>query len=354
MGSIHARTFLDGKVRGAELTAVCDINERALKPYSLKKFRRHEDLLRSGEVDAVIIATPHYAHTTIGIAALKAGLHVLTEKPISVHKADCEKLIAAHTNKKQVFSTMFQMRTNPYWIKIRELIRSGALGEIRRINWIITDWFRSDFYYRSGAGWRATWAGEGGGVLLNQCPHNLDLWQWLFGMPSAVWADCTFGKYHKIEVEDEVTAYMRYKNGATGVFITTTGEAPGTNRLEIAAENGRLVFENGTLEWLRNEVPMSEFCRTTPHMFATIPHWRCTYPALGNDHGPQHLGILQNFVDAIRDGAPLIAPAHEGINSVELSNSMILSSQIGDWVQLPMKSTQYATLLKKLIAKSKR
>jgi len=350
MGSFHANTIAAGKVCGAELAAVCDINEKALAPYSVKKFLTHEELLKSGAVDAVVIATPHYAHTTIGIDALKAGLHVLVEKPISVHKADCEKLIAAHTNKKQVFSAMFNQRTDPFWVKIHELVHSGALGEIRRINWTITDWFRSDFYYSSGAGWRATWAGEGGGVLLNQCPHNLDLWQWMFGMPEAVWARCSFGKFHNIEVEDDVTAFMLYKNGATGVFTATTGEAPGTNRLEIAAENGRLVYENNKLEWLRNEMPTSEFCRTVQQMFANLPYWRCTYPALSGDHGPQHLGILQNFTDAIRDGKPLIAPAEEGINSVELGNSMILSSQIGDWVQLPMASAQYAELLAKLVA----
>ena len=353
MGARHARMLVAGKVRGAELAAVCDENEKALAAFRVKKFQHPEDLIRSGDVDAVLIATPHYTHTTIGIAALKAGLHVLCEKPISVHKADCEKRLAAHTNKRLVFGAMFKLRTDPAWLKIRELVHSGTLGDIRRINWIVTDWFRSDDYYRSGGGWRGTWADEGGGVLINQCPHQLDLWQWIFGMPTEVWADCSFGKYHNIEVEDEVTATMHYKNGATAVFIASTGEAPGTNRLEIAAENGRLVYENNTLEWLRNEVPTSEYCRTTPHMFSILPNWRYTYPALGNNQSSSqlHLAILQNFVDAIHDDAPLITPASEGIYSVELANAMILSSQTGDWVQLPMKPARYAALLKKLIAK---
>ena len=268
MGSTHARSILAGKIDRLELTAVCDLNaaKRAAFP-AVPAFETAGALIGSGLIDAVLVATPHYQHTTIGIAALRGGLHVLVEKPISVHKADCERLIAAHRQPAQVFAAMFNQRTDPFYLAIRRLVQGGELGEIRRINWIITDWFRSAAYYAS-SGWRATWAGEGGGVLLNQCPHNLDLLQWIFGLPRRVRAFCHFGRYHAIEVEDDVTAYLEFAGGATGVFLTSTGEAPGTNRLEITGEGGRLVYESDRIELLRNAVPMSEFSRTTAQSFA--------------------------------------------------------------------------------------
>jgi len=244
MGAAHAASILAGNIRRLELAAVCDLEPaRLARLPQVAAFASADAMIGSGRIDAVLIATPHYGHTTLGIKALEAGLHVLVEKPISVHKADCERLIAAHRNPQQVFAAMFNQRTDPYFLKLHQLIASGELGAIRRVNWIVTNWFRSAAYYSSSA-WRATWAGEGGGVLLNQCPHNLDLFQWFFGLPVRVRAFCRFGQYHQIEVEDEVTAYMELAGGATAVFVTTTGEAPGTNRLEIAAENGRIVYED--------------------------------------------------------------------------------------------------------------
>lgn len=350
MGNVHAQQLIKGLVPRATLTAVAD-NEADLSAYApAKTFTNSADLIRSGEVDAVLIATPHYGHTTIGIDALQQGLHVLVEKPISVHKADCERLIAAHTNKKQVFAAMFNQRTDPHYTRLHHLIQSGELGEIRRINWIITNWFRSQAYYNSG-GWRATWAGEGGGVLLNQCPHNLDLLQWLFGVPRTVRAFASLGRYHDIEVEDDVTAYLEYSNGATGVFIASTGEAPGTNRLEIAAENGRVVVENGRVIWTRNEQPISKFSHTTLERWATPPVWEVEIPVNGN--GEQHLGILKNFIEAILDKKPLIAPAAEGIHSVELANAMLYSAHTGKTVDLPLNAKSYEALLKKRIASSR-
>lgn len=351
MGRSHAKWIQEGKVKNLELAAVCDLKESALKDYSVKGYTDPMALMKSGDVDAVLIATPHYSHTTLGIAALEAGLHTLVEKPISVHKADCEKLIAAHTDPKLVFSAMFNQRTDPYYIKIRSLIQSGELGEIRRVNWIITNWFRTESYYASG-GWRATWQGEGGGVLLNQCPHNIDLWQWMFGMPQSVWADCQLGRYHNIEVEDDVTAYFRYSNGMTGVFITSTGEAPGTNRLEITAERGKLVYEDDVLRYERNEEEMSAFSATCPGGFTKPEAWDVGFRLRAGDHGPQHIGILQNFTNAIRDGAPLLAPAAEGIHSVELANAMLYSSALQQTVELPMDAAAYAALLNKRIHES--
>lgn len=351
MGAVHARSIMDGLIPRATLTAAADPNEAAFRNFSeIGCFADSSELIHSGEVDAVLVATPHYAHTTVGIEALEAGLHVLVEKPISVHKSDCERLIAAHTNPSQVFAAMFNQRTDPRYIKLRQLIQTKQIGEIRRISWIITDWFRTQTYYSSG-GWRATWAGEGGGVLLNQCPHQLDLWQWLFGMPKKVRAFGQIGRYHDIEVEDDVTAYFEYENGATGTFITSTGEAPGTNRLEVVGDLGRVIVENGNIEFTRNELSMREFCETSAERFSKPPVWNIQIPVTGGT-GPQHVGILQNFVSAILNDHPLIAPASEGIHSVELANSMLLSIFEDRTIELPLDGREYEIFLKKKIASS--
>jgi len=347
IGSAHARCILEGNVPGMRLVTICDGNPARLGAAAgIKVFAKYPEMIRSGEIDAVIVATPHFSHTAIGIDALENGLHVLLEKPISVHKRDCERLIAAHRGP-QVFAAMFNQRTDPFYLKIREMIREGELGEIRRIHWTITDWFRTAAYYASG-GWRATWAGEGGGILLNQCPHNLDLFQWMFGMPARVRAFCGFGRYHDIEVEDDVTAYMELPNGATAVFTASTGEAPGSNRLEIAAERGKLVYENDQLTFTRNEVPMSEFSRASEEGFAKPGSAVIALPISG--HGEQHAGILRNFADAILHGAPLIAPAEEGIHSVELANAMLYSTFTGKTVELPLDGVAYERHLQALIA----
>ena len=351
MGSSHAGYLQRGEVSRCSLTAVCDVDPERLVPFeNLKTYTDSRKLIRSGEVDAVLIATPHYFHTPIGIDALDNGLHVLTEKPISVHKADCERLIAAHKrNPKQVFGAMFQLRTVPVYKRIRKLIADGELGEIQRTSWIVTAWYRTEAYYASG-GWRATWKGEGGGVLLNQCPHNLDLFQWMVGMPCRVRGFCHFGKYHNIEVEDEVTAYFEYPNGATGVFVASTGEAPGTDRLEIAGDRGRLVYEDGKLGFVRNEVSAGKFRKTAKGLFDKPEAWRVEIPIREALHG--HAVITQNFVDAALDGTDLIAPGEEGIHSVELATAMIYSSLTDKTVALPLDGKAYERKLKQLIAKS--
>lgn len=347
MGLAHAGNILKGKVPGLELVAIADIRpEVADKFPDLGFFATGSELIQSGSVEAVIIATPHYDHTTLGIEALQAGLHLLVEKPISVHKADCERLIAAHSRESQVFAAMFNQRTDPKYQKLKSLIDSGELGAIRRIQWTITDWFRTDFYYSSG-GWRATWAGEGGGVLLNQCPHQLDLWQWLFGMPDQVRADCQIGRFHEIEVEDDVTAVLKYADGKTGVFITTTGEAPGTNRLEIAAERGRVILEGNDIRWDRNEIPTAEFCKSATGGFATPGVWKIEIPFA--DKGEQHVGIMKDFANAILNKTPVIAPAAEGIHSIELANAMILSGFEDRTVNLPIDAEAYESILRRKI-----
>ena len=352
MGKYHADYLLQGKVSRCELTAVSSSTEAKLEKYKgLKTFDAGEKLIRSGEVDAVLIATPHYSHTTLGIEAFKAGLHVMVEKPISVHKADCERLVAAaRANPKLVFGAMFQLRTEPRYKKLKQLIDAGELGQIVRLNWIITDWFRTEAYYASG-GWRATWRGEGGGALLNQCPHQLDLLQWLVGMPNCIRAFCQFGRYHNIEVEDNVTVFMEYSNGATGVFITSTGEAPGTNRFEIAGDRGKIVLEGGKMTFTRNEVSMRDFSKTAKTGFARPDLWNVEIPL---ENAPaQHATVMQNFVDSILDGTPLIVPGAEGTNSVEIANAALYSTWTRQTVELPLNSGAYEEALQEKIRTSK-
>jgi predicted dehydrogenase len=351
MGVGHAANIASGKIKGLELTAVVssDPAKRARYP-GARGYSTTEEMIASGLVDAVLIATPHYSHTSIGIQALKAGLHVLVEKPISVHKADAEKLIAAHTNKKKVFAAILNQRTDPFFQKIRQLVQSGELGSVRRIQWTITDWFRTHAYYTSSA-WRATWAGEGGGVLLNQCLHNLDLFQWIFGMPKSVTGFCNFGRYHPIEAEDDVTAYFEFANGSHATLITSTGEAPGTNRLEVATERGRIVYENDKLTLTRNEVPMGEFSRTAKEGFVKPATREVSIPL--SSHGGQHTEILQNFADAIIEGKPLIAPAAEGVRSVELANAIVYSAWTKKSVDFPLNAKTYERALKQKIAAAK-
>ena len=351
IGKFHADYLSNRKVNRAELAAVCDAFAPLDRFKPLATFDDPEKLFRSGGVDAVIISTPHYQHTTLGIAALEAGLHVMVEKPISAHKADAERLIAvAKAHPKQVFAGMFQLRTEPRYLKIQKLIKTGELGEIVRVNWIITDWFRTEAYYASG-GWRATWKGEGGGVLLNQCLHQLDMLQWLCGMPSSVRGFCQLGRFHNIEVEDNISVYLEWANGATGVFISSTGEAPGTNRFELCGTRGKIVLENNQLRFTRLEADMIEFSRTAKTGFAKPDVWQVEIP-FENAANP-HATLMQNFVDAILDGTPLIATGDDGMGSVELANVMLYSSLIGQTVELPMDSAAYEKKLNELIAQSK-
>jgi predicted dehydrogenase len=350
MGRTHARNVLEGRIPRLKLTAVADTDpqQRARFP-GVTGFADAESLIASGQVDAVLIATPHYHHTPAGVAALRAGLHVLMEKPVSVHLADGNRLLAAHTNPQQVFAAMLNQRTDPAYRKLHRLINDGSLGPIRRVNWIVTNWFRTNAYYAS-SGWRATWKGEGGGVLLNQSPHNLDLFQWLFGLPIRVRGFCQFGRYHPIEVEDDVTAYLELPGGANGIFITSTGEAPGTNRLEVTAERGRVVFEDDRLTLTQNQVAMSDFSRSSPESFALPPH-RVRRFAF-KERGGQHVAIIANFVQAILDGKPLIAPAAEGLRSVELANAILLSTWTQRTVELPLNPRTYERWLERQIAAS--
>ena len=358
MGSNHVKFV--GDMKNAKLTAVCDINEAAFNRIdekvraNIECFTNSDEFFAEADVDMVVIAVPHYDHVPLAIKALEAGKHIVVEKPISVHKLEAERLIEEakkYPNLKK--SLMFNQRTIPAHKKIKQLIDDGELGKIRRVNWIITDWFRSQKYYDSGD-WRASWRGEGGGVLINQCPHQLDLMQWFFGMPCKVRAAVKFGKYHDIEVEDEVNAYLEYADGKVGNFIASTGEMPGTNRLEITADRGRLVYEKGKIEFIRNEIDTETFCKTTDKVFGSSDNWVCEIKV--NDNGVtnrQHRYVLENVANAILKDTPLIAPMEEGIRGLELGNSMLLSGLLDKTLDLPIDAKLYAAELEKLIATSR-
>ncbi len=354
IGRHHAAYLLDGKVPRCELVAACASTPSKLEPLAARGVRPWTDaaaLLRSGTIDAILIATPHYSHTELGIAALEAGLHVMVEKPISAHKADAERLLAcAGSHPRQLLAGMFQLRVEPRYQRIREILQSGQLGRVVRVNWINTDWFRTDAYYASG-GWRATWKGEGGGVLLNQCLHNLDVLGWLLGRPSSVRGFCGFGRNHSIEVEDEVTAYLGYPGGATGVFVASTSEAPGTNRLEIVGTLGRLVLEDGRLRLVLNSCDMHEFLRSATGGF-TKPEVVASEIPFDNAPAP-HAQLMENFVHAILDGAPLVAPGSEGILSVELANAIVFSALEGRDIPLPLDGHAWEARLRQLVATSR-
>ena len=358
MGSVHVK-YVDA-ISNARLSAVCDINPAAfdrIAPETREKIKCFTDVdtfLAEGDIDVVVVAVPHYSHPDIAIKAMNAGKHIIVEKPIAVHKAEAERLIAeAAKHPELIKSLMFNQRTIPAHRKIKDMIDNGTLGKITRINWIITDWFRTQRYYDSGD-WRASWRGEGGGVLLNQCPHQLDLWQWLFGMPKTMRAAVKFGKYHDIEVEDEVNAYMEYEDGKVGNFIASTGEMPGTNRLEITGDKGRLVYEKGEIQFIYNEIPTSEFCKTAEVAFGISDNWDSKVQIQGADHTtPQHQKVLANVADAVQKGTPLIAPMEEGIRGLELGNSMLLSGLLDKTLTLPIDSALYAAELEKLIATSR-
>ncbi|MGG4128052.1 Gfo/Idh/MocA family oxidoreductase [Paenibacillus illinoisensis] len=356
MGAAHARTLIAGDVPGAELVAVCDVRKEMESwvasnfPASVSYWQDAEQMMASGTIDAVIIATPHYDHPEQAIQAFQHGLHVMIEKPAGVYTKQVRKMNEAAAASGKVFSMMYNQRTNPLYIKLRDLIASGELGEVRRTNWIITNWYRSQSYYDSG-GWRATWAGEGGGVLINQDPHQLDLWQWTIGMmPVRMRAFCSFGKYRDIEVEDDVTAYVEYANGATGVFVTTTGEAPGTNRFEVNGDRGKIVIEDGQLTFWRLRESEPEFNKRFTGGFGQPECWKCEVLITGTESG--HPGLIRNWIDAIRTGATLIAPGEEGIHGLTLSNAMLLSTWTDNWVELPIDEELFYEHLQERIASS--
>ena len=356
MGSGHAKNIVEGKCPDIVITAMADRKESRREWIcdnvpGAQIFTEGSELIASGAADAVLIAVPHYQHPTLAIEAFEHGLHVMCEKPAGVYTLQVrEMMTAADRHPELTFGMMFNQRTNCVYRKMKEMLDAGEVGEIKRMNWIVTDWYRTQFYYDSGA-WRATWAGEGGGVLLNQCPHQLDLLQWLCGLPVKVHAFTHEGKWHDIEVEDDVTAYLEFANGATGVFVTTTADAPGTNRLEITGTRGKLVCENDKLTFDRLDVDEREWCATCKEGFAKPG---CQHIEVETDgQNLQHVAVLNAFAAHIERGEPLVADGREGINGLMLSNAIHLSGWTGETVSLPIDEERFLALLNERRATSR-
>ena len=353
------KIFDGGKAKDAVVTAMCDINPakiQAMKDKTANKevkyFTDYREMLDSGLCDAVLVEVPHYQHPEIVMECLERGINVICDKPAGVYTKQVREMneVAAKSDAK--FAMMFNQRTNCLYRKMRDIVREGGIGELQRVTWIITDWYRTQQYYDSGS-WRATWKGEGGGVLINQCPHQIDLVQWVVGeLPVEVNGFCQYGKWHDIEVEDEVTAFFKYKNGATGMFITTTGEAPGTNRFEISGTGGKLVCENGKLMWYKNGEDSAEWSRTNPAGFKKPP---CEVIEVETDgQNPQHAGIINNFTAALLGREPMFVDGKEGIAGVELMNAIELSGwNGGESVSLPIDEDRYLRELEAHIAVSR-
>jgi len=359
IGRDHVKRIVDGKCPEIELAAVCDLKPdrlayaRELAGESLPVFTSAEEMIkRSGLIDSLLVSVPHYDHPKYAIMGMESGLNVLIEKPAGVYTKHVLEMNACAQRHDVKFGIMMNQRTNCIYRKMREIVQSGELGEIRRTNWLITDWYRSQAYYDSGD-WRATWSGEGGGVLLNQCPHNLDLWQWICGMPKTVRAHLHFGKWHDIEVEDDVTAYVEYANGATGVFITSTGDCPGTNRFEITLEKGKLIAEGNTLKMWKSPVSEREFSASNTNPFGSMKFAMTTVETDGEN--PQHAGVMNAFAAAILHGTPMVAEGIEGIRGLSLSNAMHLSAFLDRAVDLEHFDHElYYEELMKRVATSRR
>ncbi|MBR2043830.1 MAG: Gfo/Idh/MocA family oxidoreductase [Clostridia bacterium] len=353
MGTTHADNILKGKCPDIILTAIADIKEARLSAAKeifgdeVAYFDNAIAMLESGKIDACLVAVPHYDHTTLAMECMKRGIHVMVEKPAGVYTKQVEEMNAeAEKHPEVVFGMMFNQRTNCLYRKMRELIKSGEYGQIRRTNWLITNWYRPQAYYDSGD-WRATWAGEGGGVLLNQCPHQLDLWQWICGMPVKVLAKLKYGKWHNIEVEDDVTAFVEYENGATGAFITTTGDGFGTNRFEVQMDKAKLVVEDGKLRVWEFEMTEQEFSATNKRPFVSIPKKEIEVETDGLNL--QHVGVMNAFANKILGKGELVAEGYEGINGLTLSNAMHLSDFLGKEITLPIDADLYKAELMKRV-----
>ena len=348
IGTGHTGNILEGQCPGIRITTAADRRESRRSWIheqlpDIPVFSEGDELIASGTCDAVLICVPHYQHPPLAISAMRHGLHVLVEKPAGVYTLQVREMNEeADRHPELAFGLMYNQRTNCVYRKLKEMIDGGELGTLKRVSWLITDWYRTQQYYDSGA-WRATWAGEGGGVLLNQCPHQLDLLQWLCGLPVRVRAFCHEGKWHDIEVEDDVTAYLEYENGATGVFVSTTGDAPGTNRLEITGTRGKVICERNKLTFSRLAVDERVWCRTSPDAYMK-PECE-TFEVETDGLNPQHSGVLNAFADHILHGGPMIADGREGIRGLMLSNAMHLSSWLGKPVDLPFDEVLFRDLL---------
>jgi len=363
-GSTYARFISTGMVPNMEIGAICEPDpskaDLLRTEYSgVPFFTDYIEMLDSGEVDAVVTCVPHYLHPEMGIYALQRGVHALVEKPAGVYTKQVAELNAfAATKPDLTFAIMFNQRNNPLYQRIKQIVDSGEIGRIRRTNWIITTWWRPQGYYDQSA-WRATWGGEGGGVLVNQAPHQLDLWQWICGIPRSVYAKVAYGFRRDIAVEDEVTAVVDYGDGATGTFVTATHDLVGTDRFEILGDNGKIVVENSktaTVTRLKRPerdisdgMDMQDVQRLFTGQLKTDDYYTTEVIEFESPWGAQHAGVLENFAANIQDGTALLAPGSDGINGVRLANAIHLSSWTGKEIPLDFDEDDYLIELNKRI-----
>ena len=338
IGLQHANNILSGVIQGGIITAVsargsCSLAEQ----FNIPQYSNYKELIDKQVCDAVIVATPTCSHLEIGCYALSRGLHVLMEKPIGLSVAEGEAMLAL-VQPKQVFGLMLNQRADPVFVAMKKKMDENLLGALQRINWTMTNWFRPEIYFQT-SNWRATWAGEGGGLLVNQCIHNFDILQWICGMPRSIQGFCGFGKYHNIEVEDEATAFFEYENGATGSFMGSTGEAPGVNRFDIIGDRGMLSYDGEKLLHFENRPSTSQFSQTTSEMFGQ-PDVYITDLSVSSSVN-QHAIIVQNFINAISLNEGLIAPAEEGLKALAIANAILLSAWDGEQIQMPLDSARF-------------
>ncbi len=360
-GGTYAKQLMAGECPEFQLVAVADIKPARLQwaekelGDGVARFASLEEMLDSGLIQACMIEVPHYGHPEAAIACMRRGVHVCVDKPAGVYTKQIREMNEEAKKHNVVFAMMFNQRTNHIYRKLHELVNSGKYGKLRRANWLITNWYRPQAYYDSGD-WRATWSGEGGGVLMNQCPHQLDLWQWICGMPKSVSAYIKYGQWHDIEVDDDVTAYVEYENGATGVFITSTGDCWGTNRFEVQMDGAKIIAESSftgdkltVWEYAQQE---PEFTKSNTRPFGR-PEYTVIEPETDGEY-PEHMGVVRAWGGAILRGEPLVAGGEEGINGVTLANAMYLSDWLGKPVQLPFDDDVYYEELMKRVATSRR
>lgn len=346
IGTHHATSIADGKIKGLNLCGVCDTNPIRTENFCGKAnvYTDFKEMFDKEKPDAAIIAVPHPLHALIAKEALCRGINVLVEKPVDISITKAKELNDVAEKSGKIFAVMFNQRTNGLFKKAREIVQSGKLGTLKRSVWIITNWYRTQSYYNSSA-WRATWNGEGGGVLINQAPHNLDIWQWICGMPKSITAFCNEAKYHSVTVEDEATIYAEYHNGATGVFITSTGDLPGTNRFEITGTKGKIVLENGILKHWNLPKDERDICYESESGFINP---KCEYTEYKCDDEGSHDEILQNFANAVLFGENLISPGYDGINELTISNAAYLSQwKSNQKILLPFDGKEFDDLLRK-------
>jgi predicted dehydrogenase len=350
MGTGHANNM--PKVSEVKLTAVADVSPEALKTatdkFDVPGFSSSTELIKSGLVDAVIVATPHYFHAPIAIEAMKAGLHVISEKPITVRLSDADEMIRVAKETKKIFAVMFNQRSEPWAQAAKKVIDEGRLGELYRAL-LVEGWFRSQAYYDS-ATWRATWKGEGGGVLMNQAPHWLDLFTWLGGLPSKVNAR-VMTRNHKIEVEDEASAILTYPNGATGYVHESVNEAPTSSRMEFCGEKGKLVVEKGKVTLWEVKPGVRAYSDSSENMWGGPEVQMSEVPLEPRESG--HHAIVRNVALAIMEGQSLISPGVEAIKALELADAMILSGNTGRPVTVPVDRQKFNDFLARKAAQSK-